>query len=394
MLSQPERSTLSVAYGLILFASILAGVFVLAVIWEFAFEEPIVGAFGGNIPQETTDQHWRYVFTVVGFTIIALIIPTWVMVRKIIQQKEVEEILQNQKNLLTSLIDSLPTPIFYKDENFIYRGCNKAFADFIGRSRSEIIGKSVYEIAPPDLADIYLEADKKLALENKPQTYEAKVQYANGVDHDVIFHKASFTKSNGSFGGIVGAMLDISDRKKSEEEIIHLASHDGLTGLPNRRLLMDRLDQALARSHRSKDTVAVLFLDLDNFKPINDTMGHRQGDDVLKMMAERLQGCLRETDTVARFGGDEFVVVMTDIKDNKDVTTLAENLNQALSEPFAIGGREAALSASIGIALYPDHAHVSESLLTLADDAMYQAKKKGKGNHCFASPIKTLTPNE
>ena len=389
-----KKKSLSVVSVLVLFASVLAGVLVLSLLWEFVVEAPLLGLLNIQSPEETVLQRWHYVVTVVAFTSLALIVPAWIMVRGVKRYVSAEETLQNQKNILTSLIDSLPTPIFYKDENFVYRGCNSAFADFIGRSRSEIIGKSVYEISPPDLADIYLEADKKLALQNEPQMYEAKVQYADGVERDVMFHKATFEKSNGSFGGIVGAMLDITDRKKSEEEIIHLASHDGLTGLPNRRLLMDRLDQALARSHRSKDTVAVLFLDLDNFKPINDTMGHRQGDDVLKMMAERLQGCLRETDTVARFGGDEFVVIMTDIKDNNDVTTLAENLNKALSEPFAIGGRETALSASIGIALYPDHAHVSESLLTLADHAMYQAKEKGKGKHYLAVPTETTTSNE
>jgi len=173
-------------------------------------------------------------------------------------------------------------------------------------------------------------------------------------------------------------------RERMEAEIRHLASHDGLTGLPNRRLFMDRLDQAIHRAHRDGKQAALLFMDLDDFKSINDSLGHPQGDAVLKLMADRLASCMRQTDTVARFGGDEFVIVMTDVTDLADVTAMAEKLNRALAEPCHLDGGETSLYASIGIALYPDHATDRNTLLAIADDAMYQAKGQGKGRHFSA----------
>lgn len=171
---------------------------------------------------------------------------------------------------------------------------------------------------------------------------------------------------------------------RMEAEIRRLATHDGLTGLPNRSLFMDRLEQAIRRAQRSGTNVAVIFLDLDNFKAINDSKGHRRGDAVLRLMADRLSGSVRQTDTVARFGGDEFVIVMTDVTDRQDVTALAEKLNQALSQPCPFEGFDVSVQVSIGIALYPDHADELEALLTLADDAMYRTKGHGKGGYRFS----------
>jgi diguanylate cyclase (GGDEF)-like protein len=173
----------------------------------------------------------------------------------------------------------------------------------------------------------------------------------------------------------------LTKRERMLVEIQRLASHDGLTGLPNRRLFMDRLEQAMRRANRDGRRAAVMFLDLDDFKPINDTLGHREGDAVLRLMADRLARCVRETDTVARFGGDEFVIVVTDVDDRKDVEALAQKVNEALSQPLPVDGGAAILHASIGVALYPDHAPDAETLLLKADEAMYEAKNRGKGGH-------------
>ena len=185
-------------------------------------------------------------------------------------------------------------------------------------------------------------------------------------------------------GGHASTYTDITERKRLEDKINHMATHDTLTDIPNRVLLMDRLDLALARARRDKTKVAVLFLDLDNFKPVNDAMGHMVGDQILKQMSSRMISCLRKTDSVARFGGDEFAIVMTDVKNTNDAANMAQNLNKALSKPISLGSKETSLGASIGISLYPDHAQASEALLSLADEAMYVAKKKGKNSYHFS----------
>ncbi len=176
--------------------------------------------------------------------------------------------------------------------------------------------------------------------------------------------------------------FDITERKMIEESMLHMASHDGLTGLPNRALLMDRLDQAIERANRDEVKVAVLFLDLDKFKPVNDAMGHMLGDKILREMAERMQSSLRGIDSVARFGGDEFAIIMTDINNIRDVSSMAEKLNGEIVKPIKLGTREVSLAVSIGISIYPDHAKTGEKLLSLADAAMYEAKRDtAKGYH-------------
>ncbi|HKJ01239.1 MAG TPA: GGDEF domain-containing protein [Longimicrobiales bacterium] len=175
----------------------------------------------------------------------------------------------------------------------------------------------------------------------------------------------------------------LTRRARMEAEIRRLASHDGLTGLPNRGLFMDRLGQALRRARRDGTQVAVMFLDLDDFKSINDSLGHGRGDTVLRAVADRLSACLRGTDTVARFGGDEFVIVMTDVGDRDDVVAMAEKLVLTVLQPIPVGGCEASVHASIGIALYPGDAREPEALLTGADRAMYQAKRQGTGRYRF-----------
>ena len=181
-----------------------------------------------------------------------------------------------------------------------------------------------------------------------------------------------------AFLALFSAFWSMRKRKKLEDKIKHMACHDTLTDLPNRALLMDRLSQALARSCRNQTRVAVLFLDLNNFKPINDTLGHRVGDQILKQIADRMVSCLRETDTVARYGGDEFVIVMADVKHIDEVTTMALKVDLLLLEPIKLGDEEKSLGASIGISLYPFDARTSETLIQVADEAMYVAKKKSK----------------
>lgn len=174
---------------------------------------------------------------------------------------------------------------------------------------------------------------------------------------------------------MIGTVLDISKNKALEVKLSKLAYHDSLTSLPNRSLLISHLQKQLARSKRDGDKFAVLFIDLDNFKPINDTYGHEVGDNVLQEVARRLQNSTREMDTVARMGGDEFVVLLTSIKAIKDIHNSAQKIINLLEETIEVGAINTSISASIGFAVYPDHAHSINELLSKSDNAMYQAKK-------------------
>ena len=176
---------------------------------------------------------------------------------------------------------------------------------------------------------------------------------------------------------------EVAERQQAEERVMHLANHDALTGLPNRRLLIDRLGQALALAHRENHQVAVLFMDLDRFKTINDSLGHMKGDALLQNVARRLSETLREGDTVSRLGGDEFVIVLPSLDQPKAAEKVALKLVDALAPPIDLGGQELRVSASIGISLFPEDGCDTETLLRNADSAMYHAKDMGRNNYQF-----------
>lgn len=173
------------------------------------------------------------------------------------------------------------------------------------------------------------------------------------------------------------------ERERAEELIRHLANHDALTGLPNRRLLDDRLNQALFHAQRKGTRVALMLVDLDGFKAINDTYGHRAGDTTLKVVAKRLSDCVRNADTVARQGGDEFVVILTDLAQAPDSRNIADKILHDVVQPMTIDGRRIDVGVSIGISVYPDDAGDDESMLRLADAAMYRVKQTGKGGYRY-----------
>lgn len=182
---------------------------------------------------------------------------------------------------------------------------------------------------------------------------------------------------------MMGAHVDITERKQSEDRIQFLAFHDLLTELPNRMLVQDRFNQAIAYADRSHSKVALLFLDLDNFKTINDSLGHLIGDELLKEVAKRLIECARDTDTISRQGGDEFLIVLPDLPDAEAATPVLEKLINRLSDPYVIAGNELTTSASIGVTFYPDDGNDFESLLKKSDIAMYRAKESGRNAYRF-----------
>ena len=179
---------------------------------------------------------------------------------------------------------------------------------------------------------------------------------------------------------------EISERKKVSAELEFLANHDPLTGLPSLRLCMDRLERSLAEARRSGRLAAVMFLDLDGFKQVNDSFGHEAGDAVLKITSKRIRAEVRETDTVARIGGDEFLVILTDLPDLSVVQRVAGNMLQQVAQSISLDQGEVVVGVSIGIAVYPEDARDAEGLIRIADQAMYSVKQGGKNSYGFNRP--------
>lgn len=187
-------------------------------------------------------------------------------------------------------------------------------------------------------------------------------------------------------GGVVGIHSDITDVRRTHERLRHLANHDSLTGLPNRSYGQERLEQVLAQARQQNRCFAVMFLDLDRFKQINDTLGHHVGDELLQAVAQRLRGHLRDQDTLARLGGDEFMVIMDQFDDPSAIAITAQRLVEALAQPFQVNSHEVSVTTSIGIACFPEDGDDIPSLMQNADAASYQAKAQGPNNYRFYSP--------
>ncbi|OSM05132.1 hypothetical protein MAIT1_03283 [Magnetofaba australis IT-1] len=193
------------------------------------------------------------------------------------------------------------------------------------------------------------------------------------------------TDNQGRITHYVGLFSDITSRKMAEDRLKHQAHHDPLTGLPNRLLFEDRLHQAIASAQRYGSEIALLYIDLDKFKPVNDTYGHEAGDMALRTVSKRLTSLLRASDTAARIGGDEFVALLPELHDTESVKHVARKILQSLAEPVDLGVAQAKMGASIGISFFPRHGENYESLMSAADTAMYAVKQSGRNDYCIAS---------
>jgi len=208
----------------------------------------------------------------------------------------------------------------------------------------------------------------------------------NGECFPVWLSITAVCSDEGGVTHYVATHTDITLRKAAEDDIKQLAFYDPLTGLPNRRLLQDRLHQAMSQAKRERGRLALLFLDLDKFKPVNDAFGHQTGDELLQAVAQRLQACVRESDTVARLGGDEFVAVLEDVKGPESAAKVAREFVRLLNQPFVVAaGQEARIGASVGIAMFPTDGDSTEILLQHADAALYRAKAAGRNTYRFHS---------
>ena len=289
-------------------------------------------------------------------------------------------------------IDDIQEVVFQADAQGRWTFLNPAWERITGCPAAKAIGRRALDFAHPEERHSALLQFKDLI---RGQVGHCRHQLRCVTrDGDVRWLEAYVRLRRGPEGEVVGAfgtLMDITERKAAEEEIRQLAFFDPLTGLPNRRLLMDRLHQALSGSTRSRQHGAVLFIDLDNFKALNDTRGHHVGDLLLQQVAARLRGCVRQSDTVARLGGDEFVVMLTDLSAGAkqaaaQVATVGEKIRNALGMPYDLGGGLHHSTPSIGATVFFDHELSIEELLKRADVAMYQAKAAGRNALCFFEP--------
>ncbi len=263
--------------------------------------------------------------------------------------------------------------------------CNESFAQIFGyESREEVLSLPAW--------DFYLTAeDRKASLarlkERKNLTnYEQCLRRKDGSHVWVLENGNLVEGQEGKPGIIEGTIIDITERKRAEEQVKHLAFHDSLTGLPNRLLFSDRLRVAMVHANRYREKLAVLFLDVDRFKVINDSLGHSIGDELLRRIAERVSGCIRQEDTIARLGGDEFTVLLPGIAREDDAATIANKILEAVRLPFFIEHRELFITTSVGVTLYPADGADPETLVRNADTAMYRAKEQGRDNYQLYAP--------
>ncbi|MBL0206799.1 MAG: EAL domain-containing protein [Propionivibrio sp.] len=310
--------------------------------------------------------------------------------RDITEQIRIEEALRQREQYQRALLDNFPFLVWLKDNNSRFLAVNQPFADACGQaSAGLLVGKTDLDIWPCDLAEAYRADDRAVLESGRPTSTEEQIAVG---DKRIWFETyKSPVMIDGEVIGTVGFARDITARKATEEEVRRLAFYDTLTHLPNRRLLVDRLQQAIASSLRIGKQVAVLFIDLDNFKVLNDTLGHGIGDLLLQQVAKRLERCVREGDTVARLGGDEFVVVLKDLSGEVfEGATHAEGIGEKilaeLAQPYDLNGHEINSTPSIGITLLADRETTFEELMKRADMAMYQAKGAGRNTLRFFDP--------
>lgn len=265
-----------------------------------------------------------------------------------------------------------------------------AYEKIWGRKREELYRAplSFVEGIHPDDRHMVRSRMESLSLESQQLEYRV-IRPDNSISW-VRDRRFPVFDHQGNLYRMAGVTTDITEQKNAQQQLLILnrklqqqATHDALTGLPNRRLLIDRLEQALAQAQRNGGHLAMMFIDLDGFKAINDCMGHTAGDEVLEIIGRRLGHLLRAADTAARLGGDEFGLVLTRIKGKKDARLVAKKVLEAISAPFIVRGERCTIGASIGISLYPEHGVSADELISRADTAMYKVKHAGKGAFAF-----------
>ena len=299
------------------------------------------------------------------------------------QDIERREKIEESLRLSATVFANSGEGIFVTDPKQKILTVNKAFCAITGYRAEEVVGRTPYHLnSGKQSPNFYRRMWDTLLLKDKWQGEIWNRRKDGSVFPEWLTINA-VRSEKGELTHYVAIFTDITERKAAEERILHLAQHDTLTGLPNRMLFLDRLGVALHQAHRAGSEVALLFMDLDRFKNINDSLGHNVGDQMLMQVAKFLDKCVREGDTIARLGGDEFVIILPQIGSAQDAAHIALKIIAALSRTFVIQHYQLTITASIGIAVYPEDGADATTLMKNADTAMYHAKNNGRNNYQF-----------
>ena len=306
--------------------------------------------------------------------------------------------ISSQYKLVHNIINTVPVRIFWKDRDCKYIGANKLFLKDAGIKETDtIVGKSDFDLPWSKEAQLYIKYDLEVMNSGIEKiNFEEHLTHENGEISFLLTSKIPLKDENNNIIGVLGSYADITHQREIENELkkqkdilSYQAHHDALTGLPNRVLFQDRLEQSMQSSNRKQMKTALLFIDLDHFKEINDSFGHDVGDEILKTVSNRLKDVLRDEDTVSRLGGDEFTIILGELKEVQDSSLIAKKILKVLSEPMIAKNNTFYISSSIGISIYPDDGISTQNLLKFADSAMYKAKAEGRNNFQYYNSTMT-----
>ncbi len=347
---------------------------------------PFVVTLG--IDDSAAFSRWKDLMLLLAALYLSAAAMVLILTRAVLRQTralgESRNALRQEKEFEEAIFEASGAVAFILQPNGRIHRVNAAAEEACQRSRHQLVGALFWQLLTPNDQERVRAWLGSEQCAGEEQTWELEFQSPQHAPRTLSIHLTPLLTGSGGSNYLIASGIDITDRKRSEQQAWYQANYDALTGLPNRVLFLDRLQMALDSQQRKGGSVGLLFIDLDHFKQINDTYGHAVGDDVLSNFAQRLKRCVRRQDTAARYAGDEFTVVLPDLQSTDEARQISERIIDAVSTPVEVEEHQLEISASIGICIYPTSAATLDSLISQADTAMYQAKMAGRNRYALA----------